>query len=328
MSPSQSAAGTYVVLSGGSGGVKLAVGLAQLLQERLAVIVNTGDDFVHLGLHISPDVDTVLYSLAGLVNEETGWGRRGETWTFMRALGALGGPTWFKLGDGDLATHVDRTCRLRAGETLTGIGAKQAAALGIAARILPMTDDPVRTAVETDAGTLSFQEYFVRDQCRPAVRAIRFDGAAAARPTRQVIEALSAPDLAGIIIGPSNPWLSVDPILAVPGMRDALEASSAPIIAVSPIIAGKAVKGPTAKIMAELGLQPDSRTVARHYAGLIDGFIIDSEDETLEKDVALPILVTNTMMRTLDDKVALARQCLAFCSRLAGNRHAGTGASS
>ena len=315
MSPSQSAAGTYVALSGGSGGVKLAV------------VVNTGDDFVHLGLHISPDVDTVLYSLAGLVNDETGWGRRGETWTFMRALSALGGPTWFKLGDGDLATHVDRTCRLRAGATLTSVGAKQAAALGIAARILPMTEDAVRTVVETDAGTLSFQEYFVRDQCRPAVCGIHFDGIDRAQPTGEVLEALSAPDLAGIIIGPSNPWLSVDPILAVPGMRDALEASGAPIIAVSPIIAGKAVKGPTAKIMAELGLQPDSGTIARHYEGLIDGFIIDSEDETLEKDVALPILVTNTMMRTLDDKVALARQCLAFCGRLVGSRHADTGAS-
>ena len=328
MSPSQSATGTYVVLSGGSGGVKLAVGLARVLQERLAVVVNTGDDFVHLGLHISPDVDTVLYSLAGLVNDETGWGRRGETWTFMRALGQLGGPTWFKLGDGDLATHIDRTCRLHAGATLTGVSARQAAALGVAPRILPMTDEVVRTVVETDAGTLSFQEYFVRDQCQPAVRGIHFDGIDRAQPTGEVLEALSAPDLAGIIIGPSNPWLSVDPILAVPGMRDALEASGAPIIAVSPIIAGKAVKGPTAKIMAELGLQPDSGTVARHYEGLIDGFVVDSEDETLEKDVALPILVTNTMMRTLDDKVALARQCLAFCGRLAGSRHVDTGVSS
>jgi LPPG:FO 2-phospho-L-lactate transferase len=325
MSPPMSAAGSYVVLSGGSGGVKLAVGLAQVLHERLAIIVNTGDDFTHLGLHISPDVDTVLYSLAGVVNEETGWGRRGETWTFMRALGELGAPTWFKLGDGDLATHVDRTQRMRAGEMLTGVGARQAASLGIAARILPMSDDPVRTVVETDSGTLSFQEYFVRDQSRPAVRAIRFDGIGSARATGEVIAALSAPDLAGIIIGPSNPWLSVDPILAVPGMRAALRSSNAPIVAVSPIIGGKAVKGPTAKIMAELDLQPDSRAVARHYEGLIDGFVIDREDETLEKDMALPIVATNTMMRTLDDKVALARQCLAFCGRLAGNRQAGTG---
>jgi LPPG:FO 2-phospho-L-lactate transferase len=320
MNPPPSAAGTYVVLSGGSGGVKLAVGLAQMLQERLAVVVNTGDDFIHLGLHISPDVDTVLYSLAGVVNEETGWGRRDETWTFMRALGELGGPTWFKLGDGDLATHVDRTQRLRAGETLTDASARQTATLGIAARILPTTDASVRTVVETDSGTLTFQEYFVRDQCRPVVRHIRFDGVDAARPTGSVVEALSAPDLAGIIIGPSNPWLSVDPILAVPGMREALKASGAPVIAVSPIIAGRAVKGPTAKIMAELGLQPDSRSVARHYEGLIDGFVIDSADETLEKGVHLPILVTNTLMRTLDDKIALARQCLAFCGRLAGMR--------
>jgi LPPG:FO 2-phospho-L-lactate transferase len=326
MSMPGDAPGSYVVLSGGSGGVKLAVGLAQLLRDRLAVVVNTGDDFTHLGLHISPVVDTVLYSLAGVVNDETGWGRREETWTFMRALGTLGGPTWFKLGDGDLATHIDRAGRLRGGETLTGVAARQASALGVTARILPMTDDPVGTVVETDAGTLSFQEYFVRDQCRPAVRAIRFDGAGAARLTRQVIEALSAPDLAGIVIGPSNPWLSVDPILAVPGLREAMKASGAPIIAVSPIVGGKAVKGPTAKIMAELHLQPDSRTVARHYADLIDGFVIDSQDEMLEKDMGLPILVTNTIMRTLDDRVALAQQCLAFCARLAGKRHAGTSA--
>ena len=212
---------------------------------------------------------------------------------------------------------------MRAGETLTAVGARQAAALGIAARILPMTDDPVRTVVETDAGTLTFQEYFVRDQCRPVVRSVRFDGADAARPTPQVIEALVGADLAGIVIGPSNPWLSVDPILAVPGMREAMKASGAPIVAVSPIVGGKAVKGPTAKIMAELGLQPDSRAVARHYAGLIDGFVIDSQDEALEKDIGLPILVTNTLMRTLDDKIALARQCLAFCGRLAGKRRRG-----
>ena len=242
----------------------------------------------------------------------------------MRALGELGGPTWFRLGDGDLATHVDRTQRLRAGETLTTVGARQAATLGIAARILPMSDAPVRTIVETDAGTLSFQEYFVRDQCRPAVRAIRFDGVGPARPSDEVTAALSAPDLAAIVIGPSNPWLSIDPILAVPGMREALRASGVPIVAVSPIVGGKAVKGPAAKIMAELDLQADSRAIARHYDGLIDGFVIDSQDETLEKDMALPTVVTNTIMRTLDDRIALARQCLAFCGRLAGSRRAGS----
>jgi len=322
MSRQSQTAGSWVVLSGGSGGVKLACGLAQLLGERLSIIVNTGDDFTHLGLYIAPDIDTVLYALAGLVNEETGRGRRAETWTFMGALAQLGGPTWFKLGDGDLATHLDRTWRLSARERLTLIGAQQARALGVTARILPMSDEPVRTVVETDAGGLSFQEYFVREQCRPMVRAIRFVGVGVARPTREVVEALSAPDLAGILVGPSNPWLSVAPILAVPGMREVMRASGAPIVAISPIIGGKAVKGPTAKIMVELGLAPDSVAVAQHYAGLIDGFVIDRADQALQKDLRLPVLVTNTLMRSLDDKLALAQQCLAFCHRL-GSRRAG-----
>jgi LPPG:FO 2-phospho-L-lactate transferase len=308
---------TYVALSGGVGGAKLSLGLAQLLGERLSIVVNTGDDFEHLGLHISPDVDTALYTLAGLVNEETGWGRRDETWTFMGALGKLGGPAWFKLGDGDLATHVDRTGRLAAGETLTGICAHLATKFGVAARVLPMTDDKVCTVVETDRGALAFQDYFVREQCRPVVRDIRYDGAAAAKPTRQVLEALAAPTLAGVMICPSNPWLSVEPILALPGLRKALRARGAPVIAVSPIIAGKAVKGPAAKIMAELGLEPDSRSIAWHYEGLIDGLVIDGADKALSAAMPMPAIVTNTMMRTLDDKVALALQCLGFCDQLA-----------
>jgi LPPG:FO 2-phospho-L-lactate transferase len=311
------AEGTFVALSGGVGGAKLSLGLAKRLGERLAVIVNTGDDFEHLGLHISPDVDTALYSLGGVVNLETGWGRREETWTFMRALAGLGGPTWFKLGDGDLATHIDRTTRLAAGETLTAICAHLAKRLGVAARILPMTDASVRTMIETEVGTLAFQEYFVREQCQPTVRRVRFEGAQAASPTPQILQILSAPTLRGIIICPSNPWLSVDPILAVPGLRDALRASGAPVIAVSPIIAGKALKGPAAKIMAELGLQPDCKSIARHYAGLIDGFVIDSQDLALAHDMALPVLTTGTVMRSLEDKVALATECLAFCERLA-----------
>ncbi len=213
--------------------------------------------------------------------------------------------------------HVDRTRRLKAGETLTEFCAHAAERLGIAARILPMTDDPLRTVLDTDAGTLAFQEYFVREQCRPAVRSIRFEGAGSARPSPQVLAALSAPTLAGIIICPSNPWLSVDPILAVPGLRTALKASGAPIIAVSPIVAGKALKGPAAKIMGELGLAASSVSVARHYAGLIDGFVIDTADAALVPDLGVPALVTNTVMRTVDDKVALARDCLDFCARLA-----------
>ena len=313
---------TFVALSGGVGGAKLSLGLAEVLGARLSVVVNTGDDFEHLGLAISPDEDTALYTLAGIVNPETGWGRRDETWTFMRGLEGLGGPAWFKLGDGDLATHVDRTARLKAGETPTAICAHLAARLGIKARILPMADTPVRTVLETDAGTLAFQEYFVREQCRPAVRSIRFEGAGAARHTPQVEQALAAPTLRGIVICPSNPWLSVDPILAVPGMRAALRASGAPVIAVSPIVAGKALKGPAAKIMGELGVQADCRSIARHYGDLLDGFVLDAADAGLAPGIDLPVLVTNTIMRTLGDKVALAREWLAFCARLAQDRTA------
>ena len=306
----------YVALSGGIGGAKLSLGLARLLGERLSVIVNTGDDFEHLGLAISPDVDTTLYTLGGVVNAETGWGRAEETWSFMQATAELGGPTWFKLGDRDLATHVERTRRLAAGETLTGITQYLAEKLGIAARILPMADEPVRTVVESDGGTLAFQEYFVRDQCRPVARSIRYEGAAKARPTGAVIAALSDPRLAGIVICPSNPWLSVDPILAVPGMREAMRASGAPVIAVTPIIGGKAVKGPTAKIMGELGLVPTAAAIARHYGTLLDGFVLDAQDEALAREIGVATVVTGTMMRSLDDKVSLAEACLSFCDRL------------
>jgi LPPG:FO 2-phospho-L-lactate transferase len=308
---------SYVALSGGIGGAKLSLGLMHLLGDGLTVIVNTGDDFEHLGLAISPDIDTTLYTLGGVVNPDTGWGRRDETWSFMQAMTTLGGPAWFNLGDRDLATHVDRTHRLRSGATLTGVTHHLAGKLGVAARVLPMTDEPVRTVVETDTGTLAFQEYFVRDQCRPVVRSIRYDGAMAARITAQAMQALSAPGLAGVIICPSNPWLSIDPILAVPGMRDALQGSGAPVIAVTPIVAGKALKGPTAKIMTELGIAPDARSIASHYGDLIDGFVLDAQDEQAIGQMSCPATVTNTVMQTLDDKIALARHCLAFCDRLA-----------
>src|SRR5262245_13141246 len=316
------AADRYVALSGGVGGAKLSLGLAHLLGDRLTIIVNTGDDFEHLGLHISPDVDTVLYTLAGVVNAETGWGRQDETWTFMRSISALGGPDWFKLGDADLATHVDRTHRLAAGETLTAVTAHHAEKLGVTACVLPMTDDPVRTTVESDAGILPFQDYFVRRQCRPSVRKLDYEGAGAARLTPQVRGALSAATLAGVIVCPSNPWLSIDPILAVPHAREAIRAGGAPVVAVTPIIGGKAVKGPTAKIMAELGLSPDVKSIAHHYEGLIDGLIVDAADGAAAGDLPLPAAVTNTLMCTLDDKVALALQCLGFCRRLAHGRRA------
>src|SRR5262245_42288325 len=242
----------YVALSGGVGGAKLALGLAQVLADRLSLIVNTGDDFEHLGFYVSPDLDTALYTLAGLVNPVTGWGRRGETWTFMATLEGLGGPGWFRLGDGDLAIHVLRTERLKGGARLTAVCAELARRFAIGARILPMCDERLRTVLDTEAGTLAFQDYFVRQQCRPRLRQIRFQGAAEAKPTPEVLEVLADPLLGGIIICPSNPYLSVDPILAVPGLRQALRRARVPVVAVSPIIAGHAVKGPAAKIMAEL----------------------------------------------------------------------------
>ena len=319
------AADRYVALSGGVGGAKLSLGLAQLLQDRLTLIVNTGDDFEHLGLYVSPDLDTALYTLAGRVNPEMGWGLAGETWSFMRRLRELGGPDWFNLGDGDLATHIVRTRRLAAGDTLTVVCQELARRASIAVSVLPMSDDRVRTMLDTDAGTLAFQEYFVREQCRPRVRRIRFQGAAEAKPTPQLLQALADPALRGIVVCPSNPWLSVDPILAVAGLRPALRAAKVPIVAVSPIIAGKAVKGPAAKIMAELGMAADSRSIARYYAGLVDGLLIDRQDAALAPDMPLPVKVTETFMQTLDDRIALARTCLAFCAELAAGGHSAHG---
>jgi LPPG:FO 2-phospho-L-lactate transferase len=312
----RSGSGRIVAISGGVGGAKLSLGLAHLLGDRLSVVVNTGDDFEHLGLAISPDVDTTLYTLADLVNPETGWGRRDETWTFMGTIASVGGADWFRLGDADLALHVERTRRLRAGETLSAIIADIAARFGIAAHVLPMSDQPVRTLVETPDGTLGFQDYFVRLRCAPVVKALHFAGADAAQPSRHVLEALADRDLSGIILCPSNPWLSVDPILAVPGLRAAIRAAGVPVIAVTPIIAGQAVKGPTAKIMGELGLTGDAVTVARHYAGLIDAFVLDVQDEALAPRFDVPVHVAQTLMRTRDDKVALAASCLDLCARL------------
>jgi LPPG:FO 2-phospho-L-lactate transferase len=321
VTPTLKAKARYVAVSGGVGGAKLALGLMHVLGDRLTVAVNTGDDFEHLGLHVSPDIDTAMYTLADLVNPETGWGRRNETWTFMAALKAMGGPGWFNLGDGDLAMHVERTRRLRAGDPLSAICEDVRRAFKIPCRILPMSDDAVRTIVETDQGTLEFQQYFVREQCRPRVSSIRFAGAETARPLPALARALAEPGLAGIILCPSNPYLSVDPILAVPGMRELLRGAGAPVVAVSPIVGGQAIKGPTAKIMGELGLPCDATAIARHYAGLIDGFVLDATDASLQTGTGIPVEVTNTIMRALDDKITLAKACLAFCARLRTSGH-------
>jgi LPPG:FO 2-phospho-L-lactate transferase len=303
-------------LCGGVGGAKLALGLAGRLGPDLAVVVNTGDDFEHLGLHVSPDIDTVVYTLAGLADPEQGWGRRDETWTFMAVLDSLGGETWFRLGDGDLAMHVERTRRLRAGERLTEVTRGLARRLGIEAVVLPMSDEPVRTLVDTDAGTLTFQHYFVRERCAPVVRGLRFDGAERATMTAEVRAVLSSPTLEAILLCPSNPYLSVDPLLAVPGFRDALVHAEAPRIAVSPIVGGRAIKGPAAKIMHELGLEVAARTVASHYEGLIDGFVLDEADAAEADPTGVPTLVTATVMRTLEDREHLADACLDFARGL------------
>ena len=312
-----------VAICGGVGGAKLALGLSHVLPAQdLAIVVNTGDDFQHLGLSISPDVDTVTYTLAGLANAELGWGLAGETWGFMEALRRLGGEDWFQLGDRDLATHVERTRRLADGERLTAITRDFAARLGIGPAILPMSDDPVRTVLETDEGTLPFQRYFVGRRAEPRVSAIRFEGADTARPTPELLAALASPRLEAVVVCPSNPWLSIAPILAVPSFRDALKQAGkqkrAPVVAVSPVIAGKAVKGPTAKLMAELGLPVTAATVAQWYGDLIDGFLLDAEDAALSGEIArngLAVEAAPTLMLSLDDKVALAARVLDFARR-------------
>jgi LPPG:FO 2-phospho-L-lactate transferase len=310
--------GRLLALCGGIGGAKLALGLYHTLDPgQLIVAVNTGDDFEHLGLSISPDIDTVLYTLGGVADPERGWGRADESWHFMAALRELGGEDWFQLGDRDLAIHVERTSFLGQGHTLARFVAHVAQRLEIAATILPMTNDRVRTIVETELGDLPFQRYFVELRSAPAVRGLRFEGAPRARPAAGFCEAISHPALRAIVICPSNPYLSIDPILAVPGVRAALAHATAPVIAVSPIIGGRAVKGPTVKIMAELGIDATTASMAAHYAGLIDGLVIDDSDAGEASGVDLPILAVPTLMRDLADRKRLAGEVVAFAETIA-----------
>jgi LPPG:FO 2-phospho-L-lactate transferase len=301
-----------VALCGGVGGAKLALGLERRFGIGVTVIVNTGDDFEHLGLHISPDIDTVLYTLGGLSDPERGWGRANETWHFMESLEAIGGEVWFRLGDRDLAMHIERTRQLRSGGSLTEFTASMAKRLDIAAAIVPMSDDPVSTIVHTNEGALPFQEYFVRRRSEPVLERAEFRNAERARPSAAALAALRDPDLTAIVICPSNPYLSVDPILAVPSMRDAIRDATAPVVALSPLIGGKAVKGPTAKILTELKKDCTPLTIARHYQDLIDGLIIDYEDRYLAAALSVPVRVTNTLMRTLEDRECVASECVAF----------------
>jgi LPPG:FO 2-phospho-L-lactate transferase len=309
--------GHVVALCGGVGGAKLAQGLSVALPpEELSLIVNTGDDFQHLGLSISPDLDSVIYALAGLSDPVRGWGRRGETWTFMDALKGLGGENWFQLGDGDLAMHVERTWRLARGAPLSEVTAHLCRALGINIRVLPMSDDPVRTRVLTTEGWLDFQEYFVHRQCRPAVREFTFAGAETARAQPDAVAALGRRDLRAIVICPSNPFVSVEPILAVPGIRAAIQQSRAPVVAVTPIIGGKAIKGPAAKMMAELRLDVSGEAVARRYAGFIDGFVIDQADPLPEPLQDVTFFSAATLMTSTDDRVRLADAVLQAADTL------------
>lgn len=312
--------GHVVALCGGVGGAKLAFGLAaELAGAALDIVVNTGDDFTHLGLAISPDIDTVVYTLSGLADRVRGWGVADESWQAMGMLGRLGEADWFRLGDRDLAMHVARTRRLAGGETLSAVTADIAARLGIAPAIVPMSDAAVRTEIVTDGGVLPFQHYFVAERCVPVARAIRFAGAEHAAPSARFRAALGRDDLAALILCPSNPYLSVDPILALPGMREAIAALPAARIAVSPIVGGQAIKGPTAKLMAELGAEASVVGIARHYRGLIDGILIDRADAALTPAIEAMGLVVATgdiVMRSDADRAAVARATLDLAQRI------------
>jgi LPPG:FO 2-phospho-L-lactate transferase len=299
-------------LAGGVGGAKLADGLARVLTPGdLTVIVNTGDDFTHFGLKICPDLDTVCYTLAGIANRETGWGRTDESFHALESITRLGGPDWFHLGDRDLGLHLERTRRLSAGDRLSQITSDFCQAWGVRTKVLPMSDDPVVTRVYTEEGELGFQEYFVYYRCQPVVKGFRFLGCDEARPAPGVLEAIDAAEV--VIFCPSNPWVSIDPILSVPGVRQAIQ--SKPVIAVSPIISGQTVKGPAAKMFAELGIEPSALAVCQHYPELLTGFVIDEEDRKLAQNVewvGVKVFVTHTIMRTDEERQSLGEKVLGF----------------
>ncbi|HZP89214.1 MAG TPA: 2-phospho-L-lactate transferase [Burkholderiales bacterium] len=309
-----------VALCGGVGGAKLAYGLANVCEaDELVVIVNTADDFEHLGLTICPDIDTVLYTLAGKENPEFGWGRAEESWRVMHELEQLGGETWFKLGDKDIALHLLRRQMLGRGMTLTEVTRVLAQRLSVAVTVLPMTDAPVRTMVTTDEGELPFQDYFVRRRCEPVVKAFRFAGVEQASPSPQVESAFASPGLRAVIICPSNPYVSVGPILALPGMKERLRALDAPVLAVSPIVGGRAIKGPAAKMMRELAIPPSALAVARIYGDLIDAIVVDEQDRALldlRESTDPTLFVAQTVMKTPEDRVALGRECIGLIDRL------------
>ena len=310
---------SVLALSGGIGGAKLVLGLYhELAPWRLAIALNTGDDLEHMGLHVSPDVDTVMYTLAGESNQHVGWGRAGETWSFMEQTKRIGGPAWFNLGDGDMALHVRRTELLNNGAKLSDITAQFFAAFGVQAHGWPMSDQSVRTIVETvDGRRLPFQNYFVEERCEPRISGFIYDGATGAHPSPSIIDTLANPDLQAVVMCPSNPFVSIEPILSVPRVRAALAACAAPVIAVSPLVDGAAVKGPLAKMYKELGLKPGNAQILCHYNDFADGFVIDHADAAEQLELGLPVLVTKTVMSNLDDRIDLARSVLDFAKKLA-----------
>jgi LPPG:FO 2-phospho-L-lactate transferase len=301
-----------LALAGGVGGAKLVAGLSQVLPpENLSVVVNNGDDFEYLGLYICPDLDTVCYTLAGISNSITGWGRDSETWQMMQNLTTLGGPDWFRIGDQDIATHIERTRRLKEGNPLSKIVREFCRSWQIDQTIFPMSDQIVRTVVATDEGILEFQEYFVHRQCRPHVTGFNFPGIKEALPAPGVFEAIDESD--AIVICPSNPWVSIGPIIKLPGMESKIKKKK--VIAISPIIGGQAVKGPAAKMYKELGIQPSAFAVAQHYQSLINGFVMDKIDREQRSNIlnlGIQPLITDTLMKSPEDRKQLAKDVLNF----------------
>ena len=313
-----------VALAGGVGGAKLADGLARVVApDGLTIVVNTGDDFEYLGLYVSPDLDTVMYTLAGRNNSETGWGLAGETWAFMAALERLGGETWFRLGDQDMATHVERTRRLSDGDTLSEVTAELCDRFGIRHLIVPMSDDPVRTMVLIGGGRLAFQDYFVRLECTPRVAGFEFDGAKTARPSPKLSTVMGSDSISAAIICPSNQYVSIGPILAIPQIARWIGERKFPVIAVSPIVGGRALKGPAAKMMAELDVEVSALAVARHYGAFLDGMMIDIADEALAPAIEAEgprVAVTGTIMNSAADRARLAKDVVTFAKTLETRR--------
>ena len=311
-----------VALAGGVGGARLAVGLAAVLPpEKLSIVVNTGDDFEHMGFTICPDLDTVMYTLAGVNNAKLGWGRHGETWNFFNEIKGLGGEDWFQLGDRDLAVHVLRREALLRGEPLSKVTRDLAARFGVRHALLPMSDTPVRTRVKTAAGELAFQDYFVRQRCAPRVSGFRFAGARAAKPPQALQELMQSKNVEAVVMCPSNPFVSIAPIVSVPAIGAWLKRRTFPVVAVSPIIGGAAVKGPAAKMLRELGVRPTALAVARHYGDAVDAWVIDTQDAALApalERMGKHVLVTDTLMTHRRKSATLGRCVTAFVRGLKG----------